>query len=149
MSTLSWSGSGGPTSTEPGLLRTPLPSGLPFTGRPPGRAVGIVDRYEDLGLLALGGMGEIRSVFDRQLRRTVAMKLLRNGLRHDAEWAERFRAEALLVARLQHPAIVPVLDCGVLPDGRSFFTMPEISGRPYRSPRTSISGTLFLPLTIL
>src|SRR5262249_37875278 len=50
----------------------------------------------------------------------------------------RFRAEALLAARLQHPNIVQVFEVGQLPDGRPFFVMEYIEGGSLAS---HIAGT--------
>jgi serine/threonine-protein kinase len=90
------------------------------------------ERYEDRGRIGLGGMAEIRRVFDRRLRRVVAMKVLRSDLAGTYRAAESFRAEAGIAGRLQHPGIVPIHDLGQLADGRPFLTMPEIRGRTFR-----------------
>jgi serine/threonine-protein kinase len=89
------------------------------------------DRYVERGHLGFGGMAEVRRVHDRRLQRDVAMKLLRTSLLPNPEWRVRFRAEACLVARLQHPSIVPIFDFGVDREGRFFFTMPEIEGETF------------------
>ncbi|MCK6504595.1 SUMF1/EgtB/PvdO family nonheme iron enzyme [Myxococcota bacterium] len=87
------------------------------------------ERYEDRGLLGRGGMGEVRRVFDRQLGRTVAMKILRPDARASVR---RFLQEARVIAGLQHPGVLPVHEIGRLPDGRVYFTMQEIHGRTLR-----------------
>ncbi|MCB9762688.1 MAG: SUMF1/EgtB/PvdO family nonheme iron enzyme [Alphaproteobacteria bacterium] len=84
------------------------------------------ERYEDRGPLGAGGMGELRLVWDRRLGRTLVRKTLKTSP-HPVAMA-RFRAEAELTARLEHPAIVPVHDFGFLPDGRPFFVMQRIQG---------------------
>ena len=89
------------------------------------------DRYEDLGPLGKGGMGEVRRVFDQLLGRTVAMKLVHSHLT-DKELIARFIEEAQLSARLQHPNIIPIHDLGVLPSGRYFFTMKVADGENLR-----------------
>lgn len=89
----------------------------------------IDDRYEDLGLIGLGGMGEVRRARDRQLNRTVAMKILRPEFQRRPIAAARFLEEAQVAAQLTHPNIVPVHDLGRLDDGRAFFTMDEVVGR--------------------
>ncbi|MFT3773787.1 MAG: bifunctional serine/threonine-protein kinase/formylglycine-generating enzyme family protein [Minicystis sp.] len=110
---------GSSTTEEP-----PAPSGLVEP------AVSIPwDRYEDLGSIGRGGMGEVRRVRDRVMGRVLAMKLLFPGLDHTPEAKARFLAEARLTASLQHPGIVPVHECGALPDGRLWFTMQEVRGR--------------------
>ncbi|MCB9676741.1 MAG: SUMF1/EgtB/PvdO family nonheme iron enzyme [Alphaproteobacteria bacterium] len=86
------------------------------------------ERYEDLGPLGTGGMGEVRRVRDRRLGRTVALKTLRFEIMASPTARRRFVEEAQVAAQLQHPGIVPVHDYGVLPDGRAWFTMDEIHG---------------------
>ncbi|AUX39591.1 protein kinase [Sorangium cellulosum] len=87
------------------------------------------DRYEDLGCIGRGGMGEVRRVRDRIMGRVLAMKI-QSPEAHDATADRaRFLAEARLTAALQHPGIVPVHDCGALADGRLWFTMKEVRGR--------------------
>ena len=61
------------------------------------------DRYEDLGLLGRGGMGEVRRVRDMALNRTMAMKLIRPELTARADVLARFVEEAQCSAQLQHP----------------------------------------------
>jgi serine/threonine protein kinase/tetratricopeptide (TPR) repeat protein len=77
--------------------------------------------------VARGGMGRIIAAHDRHLGRPVALKEL---LHADAEQAARFRREALITARLQHPAIVPVYQAGRWPSGEPFYAMKLVSGRP-------------------
>ncbi len=86
------------------------------------------ERYEDRGLLASGGMGEVRRVYDRQLERALAMKILSWEVLGDGAARAAFLDEARLTARLQHPNIVPVHDRGELADGRLWFTMREVVG---------------------
>ena len=88
--------------------------------------------YEDRGLLGVGGMGEVRRVYDPRLGRTAALKLLRAELSVDAGQRARFVAEAQVLAQLQHPGVVPVFERGELEDGRPWFVMTEISGRSLR-----------------
>jgi serine/threonine protein kinase/formylglycine-generating enzyme required for sulfatase activity len=97
--------------------RTPL-------GRPK-----LTDRYEDMGAIAIGGMGEVRRVWDTLLNRTLAMKILRRDLIDREDLYARFVEEAQATAQLEHPGIVPIYDFGRLADGRPFFTMKEIRGR--------------------
>ena len=86
-------------------------------------------RYDDRGPIGMGGMGEVRRVYDRVLRRTLAMKILRESLQHYPHIVARFIEEAEVTAQLQHPGVVPIHDRGVLPDGRLWFTMREVGGR--------------------
>jgi serine/threonine-protein kinase len=86
-------------------------------------------RYEDLGPLGSGGMGEVRRVRDVELNRTLAMKTMRAPLVYKPAALSRFLEEAQTMAQLQHSNIVPVHDIGALPDGRIWFTMKEVRGR--------------------
>ncbi len=86
-------------------------------------------RYEDLGLLGRGGMGEVRRVRDRELGRTLAMKIASEGVMNQPRSLARFVAEAQATAQLQHPGIIPVHELGRLPDGHAYFTMKEVRGR--------------------
>jgi len=74
-----------------------------------------------------GGFGEVWSVFDIQLSRPVAIKVLRPELSASAEFRERFRREARAVARLRHPGIVPIYHVGEA-DGLVYFIMPLVDG---------------------
>src|SRR5215467_7798243 len=65
-----------------------------------------------------GGIGVVYAAHDRDLDRRVALKVL------DAA----FSGEAQLIARLEHPAVVPIYESGVLADGRSFYAMKLIAG---------------------
>ena len=86
-------------------------------------------RYEDLGLLGVGGMGEVRRVHERDLNRTLAMKIIKPELLSQSKSLARFLEEAQVSAQLQHPNIIPVHELGRLPDGRYYFTMREVHGR--------------------
>ncbi|MBW2257883.1 MAG: protein kinase, partial [Deltaproteobacteria bacterium] len=86
-------------------------------------------RYLDVGLLGVGGMGEVRQVLDPALNRTIALKVLHPRLGHTRSHEDRFISEAQVTAQLEHPGIVPVYASGRMPDGRPYFTMKEVRGR--------------------
>jgi len=86
------------------------------------------DRYERLGQLGKGAIGEVVRVRDPSLGRVVALKALRPRAAFEAQQVDRFVAEAQTVAQLQHPSILPIYELGTLSDGRAYFTMPEIRG---------------------
>jgi serine/threonine protein kinase len=75
-----------------------------------------------------GGMGTVYRASDRALGRDVAVKVLRGDVA-DAEAAVRLEREARILARLEHPGIVPVHDVGMLADGRVFYVMKLVRGR--------------------
>jgi hypothetical protein len=75
--------------------------------------------------LARGGMGAIHEATDVRLSRTVAVKQLLVQTPHSEA---RLTREALLTARLQHPAIVPIFDIGERPDHGPFYAMKLVDG---------------------
>jgi serine/threonine protein kinase len=85
------------------------------------------ERYEVTGRLGRGGMGVVYLAWDRALAREVAVKVT-DGVVHDSDAAERLRAEAQILGRLEHPGIVPVHDLGALADGRIFYVMTRVRG---------------------
>ncbi len=94
-------------------------------------------RYEIECELAHGGMGVVYRAWDRDLRRVVAMKVLRDErLRVDRadprlrdRALARFIDEAQITGQLDHPGIVPVHEIGLDAEGRVFFIMPLVRGR--------------------
>ncbi|MAA78343.1 MAG: hypothetical protein CL916_03715, partial [Deltaproteobacteria bacterium] len=91
------------------------------------------ERYEDLALLGVGGMGEVRKVRDTLFNRELAMKIIHPQVQRFPAGIKRFMEEAHIVGQLQHPSIVPVFDKGRLSNGRLFFTMSEIRGQELSS----------------
>ncbi|MCA9679927.1 MAG: serine/threonine protein kinase [Myxococcales bacterium] len=99
------------------------------------------ERYEIGARLGRGGMGEVLLAHDRRIGRDIAIKLGRNpadspGAARDAAAAsadeatlrERLLREARVQGQLEHPAVVPVHDLGVGPDGAVYFTMKRVLG---------------------
>lgn len=88
-----------------------------------------IGRYEDLGFLGRGGMGEVRRVRDPALNRVLALKILRPAHALSAADVLRFVEEAQITAQLRHPSIVPIFELDQLPDGRRYFTMELVRGQ--------------------
>ena len=84
-------------------------------------------KYRFLTELARGGMGTVYLAEDTELNRQVAIKVL-NTPEVTSDLRERMVREAQIIARLEHPGIVPVHDVGVLPDGRVFYAMKFVRG---------------------
>ncbi len=63
-------------------------------------------------------MGQVWEAVDSRLGRRVAVKVLKAEFSTDAEFVERFRAEARTVAMLNHPGIASVYDYGETEHGR-------------------------------
>ncbi len=83
--------------------------------------------YEIIEKIARGGMGTVYRVKDRELDREVAIKVLSDPQPSPEEIA-RMMKEARILARLEHPGIVPIHDVGTLPDGRAFYAMKLVRG---------------------
>jgi eukaryotic-like serine/threonine-protein kinase len=84
--------------------------------------------YELAEEIARGGMGTVYRACDRRLDRDVALKVMNAPAPASGE-VERMRDEARILARLEHPGIVPVHDLGTLPDGRLFYVMKLVRGQ--------------------
>jgi eukaryotic-like serine/threonine-protein kinase len=78
-----------------------------------------------------GGMSRVFVAQDHRLGRTVVVKVLLSSLAASLS-VERFQREIMLVAGLQHPHIVPVLDAGEV-DALPYFIMPFIDGESLRA----------------
>ena len=85
-------------------------------------------RYRALRYLARGGMGTIWLAEDTILNRQVVLKVL-DPADNSGELASRLLREARVLARLEHPGIVPVHDAGTLDDGRAFYCMKYVEGQ--------------------
>jgi serine/threonine protein kinase len=84
-------------------------------------------RYRTVRRIGRGGMGAVYLAEDTTLARQVALKVL-DRPDPDGHLAARLVREARVLARLEHPGIVPVHDVGALPDGRFFYTMKLVRG---------------------
>ena len=92
-------------------------------GLKPGDSV--LGRYEVLGLLGRGGMGEVHRGRHQVLGQTVALKVLTDT---SAETEKRFLREAKLMALVRSPYIVAILDFGHTPDNLPCIAMEFIEG---------------------
>ncbi|NOT30022.1 MAG: protein kinase [Planctomycetes bacterium] len=92
-------------------------------------------RYTLRDRLGQGGQGEVFSVWDENLRRPLAMKIVdprpassRPRTELDSRKLARLLEEAQITAQLDHPGIVPVHELGLDPENRVFFTMKLVKG---------------------
>ena len=90
------------------------------------------NKYRLEQLLGRGGMGAVYRARDMRLDRLVAVKVVRAELLGDLEARKRFRREAQIVARLQHPSIVAVYDYGTFVDGGAYLVMELVRGEDLR-----------------
>ena len=88
-----------------------------------------IGQYTIRSIIGTGGMGTVYEAIQKSPRRTVAIKMLKDGF-HSAKAVQRFEFESQLLARLQHPGIAKVYESGMY-EGRSgsvpFFVMEYIA----------------------
>ncbi len=87
-----------------------------------------IEGYDIIDIVGRGGMGAVYEAYQRSTGRRVAVKMMLETLGAGERTRRRFEREVELVARLQHPNIVSVLDSGVQ-RGRYFYVMEFIEGR--------------------
>jgi len=117
-----------------------------------------IGKYTVVRILGRGGMGTVYLGKDPDLDREVAIKLIHADRADSEQTATRFYREVLTTACLQHPGIPPVYTLEELPDGRAFYTMKPIDGKPLseilealrdEDPRTKAKYDLFRVVEIL
>ena len=89
------------------------------------------NRTQVLEEIGRGAMAQVLRGFDTKLRREMAIKVALVPRREmPRDHLARFAAEAQITAQLEHPNIVPVHNLGLDPDGRVYFSMKLVRGRP-------------------
>lgn len=104
----------------------PTPAPVPANEQP---AEVLSGRYRLGARIGSGGMADVYEGVDTRLRRPVAVKVFRPG--PDPQTEDRLTAEAVLLARLQHPGLVTVYDAG-RHDDRTYLVMQLIKGPTLR-----------------
>ncbi len=79
--------------------------------------------------LADGGTGTIYRAIQTSTDRPVAVKILAKRSPGDEEMFERFQTEVRSLARVTHPNVVRLYDCGQITDGRWYLSMELLEGR--------------------
>ena len=87
----------------------------------------LVDRYEILNKVGVGGMADVYKAKDHILGRVVAIKVLKNEFSEDMNFVTKFRTEAQSAAGLEHPNIVNIYDVGS-ENGMHFIVMEYVEG---------------------
>ena len=86
-------------------------------------------RYRILGKIGEGGMGSVYKAEHTHFQEIRALKVMRADLASDPLFVSRFRQEAVISRKLQHPNAVRVEDIDEAEDGRPFIVMEFIEGR--------------------
>jgi tetratricopeptide (TPR) repeat protein/tRNA A-37 threonylcarbamoyl transferase component Bud32 len=117
-------------SARAGTLDTPWANERTSDGREVVelKGTGRAERYDLVREVGHGGIGIVYRSRDRHLGRELAIKVLRDDYRDNAEARCRFLEEARIGSQMQHPAIVPVYELGRFGDGRPYFTMKLVEG---------------------
>ena len=97
---------------------------LPSVKVAPGVRIGPYEVMEQVGR---GGMATVFKAYHHALERMVAIKVLPDVLAEDPEFKERFRREAIAIARLKHPNILTVFDHGEF-DGQPYIVTEFVEG---------------------
>ena len=84
--------------------------------------------YSNLLKIGEGGMAHVYRGTQNSLQRHVAIKVLLNELSTDVEARNRFERESYIIARLNHPNIIHIIDRGISSKERPFFVMEFIAG---------------------
>jgi serine/threonine-protein kinase len=108
-------------------VRAKRPPPVPTTPVPPMHPMRPGSQLRDEGEIARGGMGSIRKLYDPELRRHIAMKVLEPS--PDPLAPQRFIDEARITGRLDHANIVPVHDLVIDNRGVASYTMKLVEGQ--------------------
>ena len=87
----------------------------------------LAQRYEIVEILGQGGMGAVYKATDRELNRTVAIKVIRPDLARDRGIVDRFKQELLLAHQVTHRNVIRIYDLSEA-DGMKFITMEYVEG---------------------
>jgi serine/threonine protein kinase len=125
------------TLIDPGAEAT-LPDPIAAEGSTPPGDQGTADfkarlrqilggEYDLLGLIGQGGFARVYKARDRRLDRVVAIKVIRPDVVGKHAFVESFRNEGVALAKLRHPAIVPIYDIRER-QGLIYYIMPYVEG---------------------
>lgn len=124
-----------PTKLYNGTIRTDGAAALsvpldaaPTASRPSAASADRIGRYRIQRILGDGGFGRVFLAFDDELHRSVAIKVPHQSRVSAPEDIDAYLNEARILARLDHPVIVPIFDFGRTDDGRCFAVSKYIEG---------------------
>jgi hypothetical protein len=117
-----------PTVLETGFVDDALRGGA--TDARVGQVLG--DKWTLVRLLGVGGMAQVYEARHRNGRKA-ALKILKPELGHAPRVKERFFHEGLAANKVEHPAVVAVLDDGTTDDGAPYIVMEFLEGETLKS----------------
>ena len=94
------------------------------------RVGSVIGNYRLVERIGHGGMGTVYRGQHEELRRFVALKILRQKYSGDEEALQRFFNEAKATSAIDHPGIVKIFDFGRTADGLAFIAMELLRGEP-------------------
>lgn len=97
-------------------------------------------RFQVLSFHSRGNLGKVSIAKDRELRRKVAFKEIRDDKAHVPINRDQFLLEALFTGGLEHPGIVPVYGLGCLEDGRLYYAMRFVRGTDLKTEALKLHG---------
>lgn len=106
------------------MTQPPTHPGLPQPDSLTGKTLGQFEIQDEIGR---GGMATVYRARQMTMNRIVAIKVLPRALMHDPSFYERFRREVDVIAHLEHPHILPIIDYGEV-DGVPFIAMRYLAG---------------------
>ena len=92
--------------------------------------------YRIIQLIGEGGMGEVYLAEDGQLKRKVALKLVKGYATKDI--LRRFHSERQILANLRHANIAQLYEAGATADGLPFFAMEYVEGKPIKDRKSVV-----------
>ena len=106
----------------------PAPHQPPFDVPSVEEMAALLPQYSFEKLAAFGGMGAVYKARQQSLDRPVAIKILPPEFGAEPEFADRFKAEARAMAKLNHTHIVAVYDFGITKSGHLYLVMEWVQG---------------------
>jgi serine/threonine protein kinase len=88
----------------------------------------VLGPYEIVALVGQGGMATVYSAYHSRLDRHVAIKMMHQSLKQDPSFSARFEREARIIARLEHPNIIPIYDFDEH-EGNPYLVMKFVEGQ--------------------
>ena len=126
----------GETTRLVGQTPTPQEGQTPLPSLPDGSGM----RYHPKSFHARGNLGEVFLAVDGEVNRPVALKYIQNRIASDPVAVQRFRLEAEITGRLEHPGVVPVYGVVDGADGRPCYAMRFVRGETLRDRIAAMHG---------